>query len=138
MASKVNYWLMKTEPSVFSIDDLQTKGFSDWDGVRNFQARNYMRDEMKVGDLVLFYHSNANPSGIAGICRVCREAHPDFTAWDKTSPYYDPKATPENPIWMMVEVEFVEKFSHFVSLVELKNILSLKVYVSWKRDRVYQ
>lgn len=121
MIHKIQYWLMKSEASVFSIDDLKRDGFSEWEGVRNFQARNFMRDEMQVGDLVLFYHSNANPSGIAGICRICKEAHPDFTAWDKESPYYDPKSSPEKPIWMMVEVEFVEKFSHFVSLVELKN-----------------
>lgn len=121
MIQKIQYWLMKSEPSTFSIDDLKQKGFSEWDGVRNFQARNFMRDGMHVGDLALFYHSNANPSGIAGICRICKEAHPDFTAWDKKSPYYDPKASADNPIWMMVEVEFVEKFSHFISLLELKN-----------------
>ncbi len=117
---------MKSEPSVFSIDDLKREGFSEWEGVRNFQARNFMRDEMQVGDLAFFYHSNANPSGIAGICRICRESHPDFTAWDKDSPYYDPKASPDNPIWMMVEVEFVEKFPHFVSLLELRENPQLK------------
>jgi predicted RNA-binding protein with PUA-like domain len=121
MTNKIQYWLMKTEEAVFSIDDLHRNGFTDWEGVRNFQARNFMRDEMRVGDLALFYHSNANPSGVAGICRVCRESHPDYTALDKKSPYFDPKATQEKPIWMMVEVEFVEKFPHFVSLHELRN-----------------
>lgn len=120
MVDEIHYWLMKTEPSVFSIDDLKRNGFSEWEGVRNFQARNFMRDEMRVGDLALFYHSNASPSGAAGICRICRESHPDFTAWDKASPYFDPKATPAKPIWMMVEVEFVEKFPHFVALNELR------------------
>lgn len=116
----IQYWLMKTEPSVFSIDDLQKQGFSEWEGVRNFQARNFMRDKMKIGDLVLFYHSNAKPSGVAGICRICKESHPDHTALEKDSPYYDPKASPENPIWMMVEVEFVEKFPQLIPLSELK------------------
>lgn len=120
MKHKIQYWLMKTEPSVFSIDDLKRDGFSEWEGVRNFQARNYMRDGMRVGDLALFYHSNANPSGVSGVCRICHASHPDFTALDKKSPYYDPKATSDNPIWMMVEVEFVEKFPHFVSIAELR------------------
>lgn len=126
MTHEIKYWLMKTEPSVFSIDDLKRDGFSEWEGVRNFQARNYMRDEMQVGDLALFYHSNATPPGVAGVCRVCQAAHPDFTAWNKNSPYYDKKASPENPIWMMVEVEFVEKFSYFVSLSELRKHSQLK------------
>ncbi len=111
---------MKTEPDVFSIDDLKKNGFSDWEGVRNFQARNFMRDQMQVDDLALFYHSNATPSGVAGICRICKLAHPDYTAWDKSSPYFDPKASPENPIWMMVEVEFVEKFTNFIPLSDLR------------------
>lgn len=120
MKHKIRYWLMKSEPDAFSIDDLQRLGFTDWDGVRNFQARNFMRDEMQVGDLVIFYHSNAKPPGAAGICRVCKNAHPDYTATDKNSPYFDPKASEENPIWMMVEVEFVEKFPELVSLPEIK------------------
>jgi len=137
MSSKNQYWLIKSEPSVFSIDDLQQDGFSEWDGVRNYQARNYMRDNMKEGDLVLFYHSNGSPSGVAGICRICQKAHPDFTAWDKKSLYYDPKATPSNPIWMMVEVEFVEKFSHFVSLAELKKYSELQgLKILQKRSRL--
>lgn len=126
MAHKIRYWLMKSEPDVFSIDDLKREGFTDWEGVRNFQARNFMRDEMKVGDLALFYHSNASPPGVAGICRICRESHPDLTAQDKESPYFDPKASESKPIWMMVEVEFVEKFPHFVSLAELKKHPELK------------
>lgn len=106
----MKYWLMKSEPDVFSIQDLKKKKTSGWDGVRNYQARNFMRDEMRVGDLVLFYHSNAEPPGIAGVARVSRESHPDPTQFEKKSEYFDPKATKEKPIWFMVEVEFVEEF----------------------------
>jgi len=120
MAATRQYWLMKSEPDVFSIEDLQQKGQTSWDGVRNYQARNFMRDQMRVGDLVLFYHSNAKPSGVAGLARVCRTAYPDHTALDPNSEYHDPKATREDPIWMMVDVEFVSKFRRLVSLEELK------------------
>lgn len=106
----MRYWLMKSEPDVFSIQDLKKKKRTEWDGVRNYQARNYMRDQMKVGDLVLFYHSNAEPSGIAGIAKVCEESHPDLSQFDKKSEYYDPKATKEKPIWFLVSVEFVRDF----------------------------
>lgn len=116
----MNYWLMKSEPDVFGIQDLQKKKRSGWDGVRNYQARNYMRDGMKKGDLVLFYHSNAEPPGVAGIARVAKESHPDPTQFDKKSEYYDAKATAEKPIWMMVEVEFVEEFPRVVTLDRLK------------------
>jgi predicted RNA-binding protein with PUA-like domain len=120
------YWLMKSEPDVFSIDDLQKQKRSGWDGVRNYQARNYMRDGMKVGDLVLFYHSNAEPSGIAGICRVSREAHPDPSQFDRKSEYFDAKASAEKPIWLQVEVEFVKKFSQTLPLDLLKKQKSLE------------
>jgi predicted RNA-binding protein with PUA-like domain len=120
MAAERRYWLMKSEPDVFSIEDLRRSGTTSWDGVRNYQARNFMRDEMKVGDLVLFYHSNASPSGVAGLARVCREAHADLTAQDPASPYYDAKATAENPVWMMVDVEFISAFPHLVALDELR------------------
>lgn len=116
----MNYWLMKSEPDVFSIRDLKTKKKTGWDGVRNYQARNYMRDQMKVGDLVLFYHSNAEPSGVAGVARVSRESHPDPSQFEKKSEYYDPKATKEKPIWMQVEVEFVEEFPAVLPLERLK------------------
>jgi predicted RNA-binding protein with PUA-like domain len=111
---------MKSEPDVYSIDDLKRDGQTPWTGVRNYQARNFMRDEMRVGDLVLFYHSNAEPPGVAGIGRVACPAYPDFTARDPKSEYYDPKATEANPIWMMVEVAFVEKFARVVSLDALR------------------
>ena len=103
---------MKTEPDVFSIDDLanspnQTTG---WIGVRNYQARNYMRDQMRLGDRVLVYHSNANPSCVVGSATVTRTAYPDHTAWDTTSPYYDPKSSPDNPRWQMVDIQLETKF----------------------------
>lgn len=114
------YWLMKSEPQAYSIEDLERDRVTPWDGVRNYQARNLMRDRMKVGDRVLFYHSNAKPPGVVGLARVSRLAYPDFTAWDKEDNHYDPKSTPDNPIWMMVDVEFVEKFPRLVSLSDLK------------------
>lgn len=116
----VRYWLMKSEPDVYSIEDLKRDGKSPWTGVRNYQARNFMRDEMQVGDLVLFYHSNAEPPGVAGIAKIASAAYPDFTALDAASEYYDPKASTQNPIWMMVDVAFVKKFPRIVSLDELR------------------
>ncbi len=126
MARSRRYWLMKSEPDVFSIDDLRKQKRTSWDGVRNYQARNFMRDDMQVGDMVLFYHSNAKPPGVAGIARVCKAAHPDHTALDPKSPYYDPRATRDNPIWMMVDVEFVEQFPGVVALDRLKRERALK------------
>lgn len=114
------YWLMKSEPEVFSIDDLARDRSAAWEGVRNYQARNFMRDDMKKGDLVLFYHSNATPPGVAGVAKVVRESYPDHSAWDAKSEYFDPKSTPETPVWMMVDVEFVERFAAVVALDELK------------------
>jgi predicted RNA-binding protein with PUA-like domain len=116
------YWLMKSEPSVFGIDDLKAKPqrTSFWDGVRNYQARNFMRDGMKKGDKVFFYHSSCPEPGIVGIATVAREAYPDATAFDAKSPYYDPKSDPQNPIWMGVDVKFVRRFKRVISLEELK------------------
>ena len=131
MAKK--YWLMKSEPDAFSIDDLEKKGSEPWDGIRNYQARNFMRDDMKVGDGVLFYHSNSKPSGVAGVARVCKEAYPDHTAWDPDSHYFDPKCDPENPTWMMVDLEFVERFSEAVPLNELKENPKLEGMMVTKR-----
>jgi predicted RNA-binding protein with PUA-like domain len=116
----MRHWLMKTEPDVFGIDDLAKKKRSGWDGVRNYQARNFMRDSMKAGDLILFYHSTCEVPGIAGIARVSREALPDPTQFDKKSEYYDPKSKAEAPTWMMVEVEFVQKFPQLLPLERLK------------------
>lgn len=117
----MRYWLLKTEPEVYSIDDLQRDGHTFWDGVRNYQARNFIRDDMKVGDLALIYHSNADPLGVAGIAKIRRNAYPDFTAWDPKDPHFDPKSTEENPVWFMVDVEFIGKFRHLVTLAELKS-----------------
>jgi predicted RNA-binding protein with PUA-like domain len=119
----MNYWLMKSEPNVYGIDDLKQmpKRTDHWDGVRNYQARNMMRDQMKKGDLVFFYHSNCPEPGIVGIAEIAREAYPDFTAWDPESKYYDPKSTPDNPRWYMVNVRFKRKFKRTITLAELKN-----------------
>jgi predicted RNA-binding protein with PUA-like domain len=113
-------WLMKSEPDVYSIDDLQRDGSECWEGVRNYQARNFMRD-MAEGDLAIFYHSNAKPPGAAGICRICREAYPDPTQFDRKSNYHDPKSKKEDPRWSMVDVEFVEKFDELVPLQAMKD-----------------
>ena len=114
------YWLMKSEPDVYSIDNLERDEKTSWEGVRNYQARNYMRDQIKIGDLILFYHSNADPSGVAGVAQISREAYADHLSWDRKSKYFDPKSSPANPIWFMIDVSFVEKFPHFVSLDELR------------------
>lgn len=124
--TSINYWLMKSEPDVFSIDDLAKKNRSGWDGVRNYQARNYMRDNMKIGDIVLFYHSSCEVPGIAGIAKVCKESHPDPSQFDKKSEYFDEKSTKENPRWYMVEVEFVKKLSKIITLQDLKNTNGLE------------
>ncbi|MEJ2346822.1 MAG: EVE domain-containing protein [Gammaproteobacteria bacterium] len=118
----MNYWLMKSEPNEFSIDDLACMpGKTEhWDGVRNYQARNMMRDQMKVGDQVLFYHSNCDEPGIVGVAKVVRQGYPDFTAFDPEDPHYDPKSDPDNPRWYMVDVKFVRKLKRTITLQELK------------------
>ena len=122
----MKFWLMKSEPDVFSIDMLQIKKKSGWDGVRNYQARNYMRDDMKIGDMVLFYHSSCEIPGIAGLAKVSLNSMPDPTQFDPKSDYYDPKATKDSPRWFMVEVEFVEKFPNVITLMTLKQTKELK------------
>ena len=122
----MNHWLMKSEPDVFSIDDLKKKKKSGWDGVRNYQARNFMRDDMKLGDLVLFYHSSCEIPGVAGIAKVSKTSHPDPTQFDPKSDYYDPKATKEAPRWFMVEVEFSEKFDQVITLSTIKSTKGLE------------
>ena len=117
----VNYWLMKSEPHVYPFEQLKADGSTHWDGVRNYQARNMMRDEMKMDDLVLFYHSNFKPPHVVGVARVCKEGYPDHTAQDSSSKYFDPKATPENPRWMMVDIEAVKAFDNIVPLEEVRN-----------------
>ncbi len=119
------YWLMKSEPSEYSIDDLQRDKKAPWFGVRNYQARNFMRDLMRVGDEVLFYHSSCPEPGIAGLARVASSAYPDATQFDPESPYFDPKATKKEPRWMLVEAQFVKKFPRVLPLSELRNTKAL-------------
>lgn len=114
------YWLIKSEPDVFSIDDLERDGVTYWDGVRNYKARNNMR-AMTVGDEVLYYHSNAKPPAVVGIARVSREAYPDPTQFDRKSPYFDAKSDPSDPRWSLVDVAFVAKLPRAVSLDEVKS-----------------
>ena len=116
----MNYWLLKSEPHTYSIDDLKRAKSDHWDGVRNYQARNMMRDQMRVGDKAFFYHSNCAEPGIVGIMTICREAYPDFTAHDAESTYYDPKSSPEAPRWFMVDVKFERKLERVITLKELK------------------
>jgi predicted RNA-binding protein with PUA-like domain len=121
----VRYWLMKSEPDVFSIDDLARDGTTPWEGVRNYQARNHMRS-MSVGDLILFYHSSTTPPGVAGIGRVSREAYPDKTQFDPESEYFDPKSTKDDPRWSNVDVEMVEMLARLVTLEEIKTDAKLE------------
>ena len=114
------YWLMKSEPSVYSIDDLKQDTQTQWEGVRNYQARNFMYKQMNIGDLALFYHSNAMPPGVAGTCKVCSKAYPDHFAWNPDSKYFDPKSTPETPRWHMVDVKFVNKFQTYIPLQNIR------------------
>jgi predicted RNA-binding protein with PUA-like domain len=129
------HWLMKSEPDVFSIDDLAKRRVAGWDGVRNYQARNYMK-EMSVGDKVLFYHSNALPPGVAGTAEVAKLAYPDPTQFDPKDGHYDPKALPENPIWFQVDVKFTSKLPRLVSLDEMRGVPSLAEMALFKRSRL--
>ncbi|PIS01180.1 MAG: EVE domain-containing protein [Chlamydiae bacterium CG10_big_fil_rev_8_21_14_0_10_35_9] len=131
-----NYWLMKSEPGAYSIDDLEKDTVTFWDGVRNFQARNFMRDTMQQGDLVLFYHSNAKPPGVAGIAKVVKTGYPDSTALDKKNKHFDPKSSKEKPIWYMVDIAFVKKLKRLISLDELKKNPDLKNMILLKRSRL--
>lgn len=117
----MRYWLMKSEPEAYSIDDLEKDVTEHWDGIRNYQARNFMRDDMKIGDKVLFYHSNCDVPGVVGLAEVASEPYPDHTAFDSASKYYDPKSKEDNPRWIMVDVKFIEKFDCTVSLKEMKD-----------------
>lgn len=114
------YWLVKSEPGAYSIDDLVRDKKTHWDGVRNYQARNFIRDDMKKGDQVLFYHSNAEPTAVVGICEVVKEGYPDFTAFDPEEKHFDSKSNNENPTWMMVDIKLIKKFKRPVTLKEIK------------------
>jgi len=113
-------WLFKSEPDVYGIEDLEREGSTYWDGIRNYQARNFLRDDTKVGDLVLYYHSNAKPPGVVGIARVSKEGYPDPTQFEVESKYYDAKSKTEDPTWILVDIEFVARFEQLVPLNELK------------------
>lgn len=123
----MQYWLMKSEPDVFSLADLKNRPGQQepWDGVRNYQARNFMRDAMQVGDVVLFYHSNTNPPGIVGLAEVATEPYPDPTAFEKKSKYYDAKSDPDNPRWILVDVRYCSTFAQMVSLEAMKAMPAL-------------
>jgi predicted RNA-binding protein with PUA-like domain len=118
----MNYWLMKSEPDVFGIEHLRERAdqIEPWDGVRNYQARNMLRDQMQVGDLAFFYHSNCRPPGIVGIMEIVRAGYPDPTQFDPNSDYYDPKSDPDNPRWYLVDVKFQRQFKRMITLDELK------------------
>lgn len=124
----MKYWLLKTEPESFSIHDLAAAADQTtcWDGVRNYQARNFMRDEMRIGDRVLFYHSNADPPAIVGTATVVREAYPDPTAWKRGDHHFDPKASPENPIWQMVDIKLEKIFASPLGLDQLRDVTALQ------------
>ena len=118
----MNYWLIKTEPTEFSIDDLEKKPnqTEHWDGVRNYQARNMMRDEMKVGDYAFFYHSNCDVPGIVGTVKIVKESYPDHTAFDQNDKHFDPKSDPDDPRWFVVDLKFKSKLERTITLAELK------------------
>ena len=133
----MNYWLMKSDVEDYSIDDLKRDKKTAWVGVRNYLARNYMRDQMRVGDLAFFYHSIADPSGIAGIAKVASRPYPDPTQFEKKSTYYEPKAIKAKPIWYLIDITFVKKFETFISLEQLKQDIRLDgMVVTRKGDRL--
>lgn len=122
----MKYWLIKSEPTCYSIDDFARDKKAGWSGIRNYQARNFMRDDMQVGDLVIFYHSSANPPSAVGVAKVASKAYPDATALDPQDDHFDPKASAENPIWMQVDMAFVEKFPRPVPIGAIKANAKLK------------
>ena len=122
----MRYWLMKCEPDAYTIDELKRDKTTAWEGVRNFQARNFMRDQMQVGDGVLFYASNAEPSGVTGLARIARAGYPDEYSWKKGHHYYDPASSKEKPLWFMVDIAFVERFPGTLPLETLKHTKGLE------------
>ena len=120
------YWLMKCEPSAYTIDDLARDGATSWEGVRNYQARNFMRDQMQLGDGVLFYASSADPSGVTGLAEIARAGYPDASAWTKGHEYFDPASSKDKPLWYMVDIRYVDRFPEIVSLETLKHVKGLE------------
>ena len=119
------YWLMKSEPDAYSIDDLERDGREPWDGIRNYQARNMMRDDMKIGDHAFFYHSNCKEPGIVGVMKIASKPYPDPTQFDRKSKYFDSKSKKDDPRWCLVDVEFVRKLERTITLAEIKNTKGL-------------
>ena len=131
------YWLMKCEPEAYTIEDLERDGSTTWEGVRNFQARNSMRDDMKKGDGVLFYASNAEPSGVSGLAEISKPGYPDPYAFQEGHKYHDPKSDPDNPTWYMVDIRFVERFPEVIPLATLKETPGLEnMVVNQKGSRL--
>ena len=116
----MQYWLMKSEPDTYSIDDLQSFGVDHWDGIRNYQVRNFFRDQMQVGDQAFFYHSNCKEPGILGTMEIVSKAYPDHTAFDPSEKYFDSKSDPENPRWLMVDVRYIRHLDRMITLGELR------------------
>ena len=129
MARGKRYWLLKCEPGAYAIEDLERDGVTGWEGVRNFQARNFLRDDLKAGDGVLFYASNADPSGVTGLAEVARAGYPDPFAFQKGHKYYDPQSDPANPTWYTVDIRFVARFPEIVPLETLKETPGLETMV---------
>lgn len=127
------YWLMKSEPDAYSIDDLERDGVEPWDGIRNYQVRNMFRDDMKVGDRAFFYHSSCKVPGVVGIMTVASRAYPDPTQFDPESKYYDPKSDPEDPRWLLVDVKFQRKTKREIPLTEIKTLKGLDGFPLVKR-----
>ena len=132
----MKYWLLKTEGDVYPIEQLEKDKKTPWSGVRNFKARNYMRDEMQVGDLCLFYHASTKVTGVYGVAKVVSHSYPDPSQFDRKSDYYEPRASEDHPIWMLVDVAFVKKFKHPVTVPEMKEDASLKDMILWKAPRL--
>jgi len=135
MAKQKQYWLMKSEPDAYSIDDLERDGVEPWDGIRNYQARNFLRDTMQIGDRALFYHSNATPPGVVGEMEVVSEPEPDELAFDPKSKYYDPKSDPEDPRWVQRQMKFIKKYKRMIPLTELKEDPELEGLLVTKRGQ---
>jgi predicted RNA-binding protein with PUA-like domain len=133
MARERRYWLLKSEPDSYSIDDLERDGTTSWEGVRNYQARNFLRDDMKPGDGVLFYASNTEEPGVVGVAKVVREGYPDHFAFRREHRYFDPKSVEESPTWYMVDISFVSKFRSVVTLAALKQTPGLERMVVLQR-----
>ncbi len=134
--SENRYWLMKSEPDAYSIDDLQRDKVEPWDGIRNYEARNFMRDKMKIGDKVFFYHSNAKPIAVVGIMEVASEPYPDPTQFDPDSKYFDPKSKESAPRWELVDVKFIQKFEKPVTREAMKEEEALQEMLIFKRSRL--